>query len=80
MLGLPHRTGHGIGLDVLEHPYIVKGNDLPLASGMCFSIESMIRSYGEFGVRLEYHAYISDYGAKWFTQPSQSMENPFNFA
>ncbi|MFT6751512.1 MAG: Xaa-Pro dipeptidase [Candidatus Azotimanducaceae bacterium] len=76
--GLPHRTGHGIGLDVHEHPYIVKGNDLPLAPGMCFSIEPMICSYGEFGVRLEDHAYIADDGPKWFTQPSQSMENPFN--
>jgi Xaa-Pro dipeptidase len=76
--GLPHRTGHGIGLDVHEHPYIVKGNDLPLAPGMCFSIEPMICSYGEFGVRLEDHAYIGEDGPKWFTHPSQSMENPFN--
>ena len=42
--GLPHRTGHGVGMDVHEHPYIVKGNDLPLAPGMCFSIEPMIWS------------------------------------
>jgi Xaa-Pro dipeptidase len=76
--GLPHRTGHGVGLDVHEHPYIVKGNDLPLAPGMCFSIEPMICSYGEFGVRLEDHAYIADDGPRWFTQPSQSIENPFN--
>jgi len=77
--GLPHRTGHGVGLDVHEHPYIVKGNDLPLAPGMCFSIEPMICSYGEFGVRLEDHAYISEDGPKWFTDPSNSMDNPFNF-
>ncbi|MGB5330029.1 MAG: Xaa-Pro peptidase family protein [Gammaproteobacteria bacterium] len=76
--GLPHRTGHGVGLDVHEHPYIVKGNDLPLTPGMCFSIEPMICSYGEFGVRLEDHAYIADDGPRWFTQPSQSIENPFN--
>ena len=76
--GLPTRTGHGVGLDVHEHPYIVKGNDLPLAPGMCFSIEPMICSYGEFGVRLEDHAYITDDGPRWFTQPSQSLENPFN--
>jgi Xaa-Pro dipeptidase len=73
--GLPHRTGHGVGLDVHEHPYIVKGNDLPLAAGMCFSIEPMICSYGEFGVRLEDHAYITDGGPKWFTQPSPSMDD-----
>ena len=76
--GLPHRTGHGVGLDVHEHPYIVRGNDLPLAPGMCFSIEPMICSYGEFGVRLEDHAYIADDGPRWFTEPSQSLENPFN--
>ena len=75
--GLPHRTGHGVGLDVHEHPYIVKGNDLPLAPGMCFSIEPMICSYGEFGVRLEDHAYISENGPCWFTEPSPSMDNPF---
>ena len=77
--GLPHRTGHGVGMDLHEHPYIVKGNDLPLAPGMCFSIEPMICCYGEFGVRLEDHAYISEQGPRWFTEPSQSMDNPFNY-
>jgi Xaa-Pro dipeptidase len=76
--GLPHRTGHGVGLDVHEHPYIVKGNDLPFESGMCFSLEPMICCYGEFGVRLEDHAYIADDGPRWFTEPSQAMDNPFN--
>ncbi len=74
--GLPHRTGHGVGLDVHEHPYIVRGNDLPLAPGMCFSIEPMICSYGEFGVRLEDHAYITADGPKWFTEPSRTMDDP----
>jgi Xaa-Pro dipeptidase len=78
--GLKHRTGHRIGLDAHEHPYIVKGKDLPLTLGMCFSIEPMICSHGEFGVRLEDHAYIADDRPKWFTQPSQSMENSFNLA
>ena len=77
--GLPHRTGHGVGLDVHEYPYIVKGNDLPLAPGMCFSIEPMICSYGEFGVRLEDHAYITADGPRWFTEPSTTIENPLNY-
>jgi len=77
--GLPHRTGHGVGLDVHEHPYIVKNNDTLLEPGMCFSIEPMICSYGEFGVRLEDHAYIADDGPRWFTEPSVSMDNPFNY-
>ena len=74
--GLPHRTGHGVGLDVHEHPYIVRGNELALAPGMCFSIEPMICSYGEFGVRLEDHAYITADGPRWFTEPSASMDEP----
>ena len=77
--GLPHRTGHGVGLDVHEHPYIVRGNDLPLAPGMCFSIEPMICSYGEFGVRLEDHAYIGADGPHWFTEPSRSMDDPLSY-
>ena len=76
--GLPHRTGHGVGLDVHEHPYIVKNNHTPLEPGMCFSIEPMICSYGEFGVRLEDHAYIAEDGPRWFTEPSGPMDNPFN--
>ncbi|MCP3686974.1 MAG: aminopeptidase P family protein [Gammaproteobacteria bacterium] len=76
--GLPHRTGHGVGMDVHEHPYIVKGNDLPLTAGMCFSIEPMICSYGEFGVRLEDHVYMAEDGPHWFTEPCGSMDNPFN--
>lgn len=75
--GIPHRTGHGIGLDVHEHPYIVRGNDLPLAPGMCFSIEPMICSYGEFGVRLEDHVYIDRDGPVWFTEPSDTIDQPF---
>ena len=75
--GLPHRTGHGVGLEVHEHPYIVRGNDLPLAPGMCFSIEPMICCYGEFGVRLEDHVYMTDQGPRWFTAPSASIDQPF---
>ncbi len=76
--GIPHRTGHGVGLDVHEAPYIVEGNQLPLAPGMCFSIEPMICSYGEFGVRLEDHVYMADDGPRWFTEPSDSIDNPLN--
>ena len=67
--GTPHRAGHGIGMDVHEGPYIVKDNDLPLAPGMCFSIEPMVCRYGEFGVRLEDHVYMTEEGSAWFTEP-----------
>lgn len=48
-----HRTGHGIGLEGHEHPYIVSGNDLPLEQSMTFSIEPGVYIPGEFGVRVE---------------------------
>lgn len=48
-----HRTGHGIGLDVHEEPYLVEGNALQLEPGMAFSIEPGIYLPGEFGVRIE---------------------------
>jgi Xaa-Pro aminopeptidase len=47
------RTGHGIGLEVHEHPYIVRGNHQPLSPGMAFSIEPGIYLPGRFGVRIE---------------------------
>ena len=75
--GLPHRTGHGIGLDIHEWPYLNWGDDTPLAPGMCFSNEPMICLYGEFGVRLEDHFYMGADGPVWFTEPSQSIDAPF---
>ena len=48
-----HRTGHGIGLEVHEHPYIVSGNSEPLEPGMAFSIEPGIYLPGRFGMRIE---------------------------
>ena len=48
-----HRTGHGIGLDTHEAPYIVAGNDLPLEPGMAFSVEPGIYLPGRCGARIE---------------------------
>jgi Xaa-Pro dipeptidase len=78
--GLPHRTGHGIGMDVHEESFMVKGNMTPIAPGMCFSDEPMICIYGEFGVRLEDIITMTDTGARWFTQPCPSVEDPFGVA
>ncbi len=75
--GLPHRTGHGIGMDGHEWGYIVKGNLQPLLPGMCFSIEPNISIVGEFGVRLEDCVYMTGEGPKWFSQPSPSISQPF---
>ena len=75
--GLPHRTGHGIGMDGHEWGNMVKGNKLPLQVGMCFSIEPTIAIPGEFGVRLEDCVYMTSTGPKWFSQPSPSISLPF---
>ena len=75
--GLPHRTGHGIGLDIHEAPNLVRGDKTALAPGMCFSNEPMIVVTGAFGVRLEDHFHMTQDGARWFTQPSHSLDEPF---
>jgi Xaa-Pro aminopeptidase len=49
----PHRTGHGIGRDVHEDPYMVEGNKTPLEAGNAFSVEPGIYLPGRFGARLE---------------------------
>ena len=74
--GLPHRTGHGIGMDGHEAPNLVRGNELPLAPGMCFSDEPMIAIYGEFGIRLEDCWHMTEAGPVTFTPLSPSIEVP----
>ncbi|MCV2360551.1 Xaa-Pro peptidase family protein [Paucibacter sp. TC2R-5] len=75
--GLPHRTGHGCGLDIHEWPYLVENDETPLAPGMCFSNEPMICVPGEFGIRHEDHVYMSEDGPRWFSQPAHSVDDPF---
>ena len=75
--GLPHRTGHGIGLDIHEWPYIVSNDDTELVTGMCFSIEPMICVPNKFGIRHEDHVYMTEDGPRWFTEPTHSIEDPF---
>lgn len=77
--GLPHRTGHGIGLDIHEWPYLVLNDQTPLAAGMCFSNEPMLCVPGEFGVRHEDHFYMTTEGPKWFTEPAYSIDDPFGY-
>jgi Xaa-Pro dipeptidase len=59
-----HRTGHGIGLDVHEEPYIVEGNDLPLEPGMAFSIEPGVYASGQWGARIEDIVVVTDEGVE----------------
>ncbi len=72
--GTPHRTGHGIGLSIHEPAYLVRGDKTPLAPGMCFSNEPMIVVPERFGIRLEDHMYVTEAGARWFTEPQEAID------
>jgi Xaa-Pro dipeptidase len=74
--GLSHRTGHGIGMDGHESPYLVHSDLTPLASGMCFSDEPGLYIPGEFGIRLEDCWHMTDSGPKLFTPLARSIDEP----
>ncbi|MEO6288780.1 MAG: Xaa-Pro peptidase family protein [Ginsengibacter sp.] len=76
--GLPHRTGHGIGMDGHEWGNMVKGNKQLIEPGMCFSVEPTISIPGEFGIRLEDCVYITTEGPKWFSPVAKSISEPFS--
>ena len=68
------RTGHGIGLEVHEHPYLVSGNSLPLEVGMAFSIEPGIYLPGRFGVRIEDIVVVGDHGAILMNRADKTLQ------
>lgn len=72
-----HRLGHGIGMDMHEWYYLVRGNKRQMQPNMTFSDEPGIYIAGEFGVRLEDDMHITEDGARWFTPQSPSLEHPF---
>ena len=74
--GTSHRTGHGIGMDGHEPPYLVRSDTTPLEAGMCFSDEPGIYIPGQFGIRLEDCWYMSEAGPKLFTPLAASIDNP----
>ena len=72
-----HRTGHGIGLDTHEAPYIVAGNDLPLVPGMAFSVEPGIYLAGDCGARIEDIVVCTEDGARTLNGgPRELVELP----
>jgi Xaa-Pro dipeptidase len=78
-----HRVGHGIGMDMHEWYYLVRGNTRLLAANMCFSNEPGIYLADDpapFGIRLEDDMHITADGAKLFTPQSPSLEHPFGNA
>ncbi|TPV92284.1 MAG: aminopeptidase P family protein [Myxococcales bacterium FL481] len=74
---LTHRLGHGIGMQIHEHPYMVRGNDQVLAPGMTMSNEPGIYVPGSFGVRLEDIVAITEDGHEVFGRRAPSFEVPF---
>jgi Xaa-Pro dipeptidase len=75
-----HRVGHGIGMDMHEWYYLVRGNTRLLEANMTFSNEPGIYLPDDpepFGIRLEDDMHITESGAKLFTPQSPSLEHPF---
>lgn len=68
-----HRTGHGIGMDGHEEPYIIAGNQRLLETGMAFSIEPGIYLPGEFGVRIEDICVAADDGLRVLNNADRSL-------
>jgi Xaa-Pro aminopeptidase len=69
-----HRTGHGIGLEVHEPPYLVRGNDSKLERGMTFSIEPGVYLPGRFGVRIEDIVVVTDDGAERLNRSTRDLQ------
>ncbi|WP_417270816.1 M24 family metallopeptidase [Celeribacter sp.] len=68
-----HRTGHGLGIDIHEPPYIAANSDVVLAQGNVFSIEPGIYLDGKFGIRLEEIVILRQDGAETFSEMPRDM-------
>ena len=72
-----HRLGHGMGMDMHEWPYLVRGNATKLQANITTSNEPGIYIRGEFGVRIEDDMHITENGAELFTPQALSLKDPF---
>jgi Xaa-Pro aminopeptidase len=69
-----HRTGHGVGLEVHEEPYVVAGNDRELEPGMVFSVEPGVYLQDEFGIRIEDLVVVTEDGAERLNHSDRGWE------
>ena len=68
-----HRTGHGIGMDVHEEPYIIDGNAEPLQPGYAFSVEPGIYLKGAWGARIEDIVVCTEDGSEVLNRSSREL-------
>jgi len=68
-----HRTGHGIGLEIHEPPYIMEGNQTTLQAGMTFSIEPGVYLVGKYGIRIEDIVVVTDQGVRVLSQTPHDL-------
>ena len=69
-----HKTGHGLGLEVHEDPYIMRGNQAVLLPGMVFTIEPGLYVLGKIGVRIEDNVVVSECGCDVLTSFSRDLQ------
>jgi Xaa-Pro dipeptidase len=69
-----HRLGHGIGLDVHEPPYLDRGDQTVLRSGMCFTVEPSIFITGRFGARTEDVVVVQEHGGRLLTDYRRDLQ------
>lgn len=74
-----HRTGHGLGMEAHEPPYIYQGNPLILESGMVFTIEPGVYLPGKYGVRIEDDVVVEDEGLRSLTDLPRKVMRPTDF-
>ena len=68
-----HKTGHGLGRDIHEDPYIMRGNNQLLVPGMVFTIEPGLYQIGDFGVRIEDDVLVTKHGVESLTTFDKSL-------